>query len=429
MNTRRLLHWGDLEEARRRQARRGLAGLSPWLYALGAGLLAAVEVARRAGALGPAAAGDATLEGASKLLLLAVAAGQILVVFGAPFRLFWRHDAALISRLAIPGRSVFAVGLVRSLRAAGRVLLASALGALGFALAPEGVALALRHLAVAGVVALMAGLLAPALALAAGAMVASDKVQAALSNMGGEFQAPRTSWLGVLPGVNAAALGLVVMGAAGWARGDAAATIVGPAWTLLGGAAAVSIAAGLWALGRAGAVMPAAMHEVVALDQERLAHVELVGPSRLERLVIGALGSGAGAVFDKDARLLRRRYPIPFFVGAVGFIALIVLGAAQPADVLVWAAAIATGVGAYGVVMAWRTMSPPTEHLRLLRALPVERGAIRAKRARVVLWVAAYLVPGAAVVVWRGPAPGAAALALGLVAGASIALGWIAIRR
>lgn len=429
MNTRRLLHWGDLEESRRRQARRGLAGLPPWLYALAAGLLAAVEVARRAGALGAAAAGDASLEGAGKLLLLGVAAGQILVVFGAPFRLFWRHDAALISRLAIPGRAMFAVGLVRSARAAGRVLLASAVAALAFALGPEGVAMALRHLAVAAVAALMAGLLAPALVLLAGGMVASDKVQAALDSMGGEFHAPRTSWLGVLPGVNAAALGLMVMGAAAWARGAAATTMVGPPAILLGAGAAVSIAAALWALARAGAVMPAAMHEVVALDQERLAHVDLVAPSRMERLVARMLGDGAGAVLDKDARLLRRRYPIPFFAGAVGLIALVILGAVQPADVLVWAAAVAAGVGAYGVVMARRSVSPPTEHVRFLATLPAGRGMLRAKRARVALWVVAYLLPGAAVVVWRAPAAGAAALALGLIAAASIALGWIAIRR
>jgi hypothetical protein len=83
----------------------------------------------------------------------------------------------------------------------------------------------------------------------------------------------------------------------------------------------------------------------------------------------------------------------------------------------------------YGAVMARRLVSPPTEHPRFLRSLPVGgRGAVRAKRARVVLWVACYVLPGAAVVVARSTMPGTAALALGLVSAASIALGLVLVR-
>lgn len=432
MSGRRLLSWGDLEDRRRRQARAGLAAWPAWAWAVLGGLLLCAEVARRAGAFGAAAAGDATVAGASKLLLLVIAGGNTLVVFGTPFRLYWRHDAPLLGRLSVPGRSLFAVALVRNLRAAGRVLLVSVPGALALLAVPAvGQEMALRHLAVAGASALMAGLLAPATALLAGAMVASDKVQAALDSFGGELRGPRTSWLGVLPGVTATAVALVALGAAPWARGETPSTIVGPPVMLLGAAVLVSGIAALWALRRSEVVMADALREVVALDQERLAHVDLVGPSRIERLVAGGVlgGGGAGAVFEKDARLLRRRFPLPFFFGTVGLVSLVIVGWRAPADALMWAAAIAAGLGVYGAVMARRLVSPPTEHPRFLRSLPVGvAGAARAKRARVILWVACYVVPGAAVVVARAPAPGAAAVALGLIAVASVALGLMLVR-
>ncbi|HWN67681.1 MAG TPA: hypothetical protein VNM90_08570 [Haliangium sp.] len=455
MSARRLLSWGDLEDHRRRRARAGLAAWPPWVWAVLGGLLLCAEVARRAGAFGSAAwvdaasgapaqaAGDAlsaaagsalgaAVAGASKLVLLVIAAGNTLVVFGTPFRLYWRHDAPLLGRLSIPGRSLFAVALVRSLRAAGRVLLVGVPGALALGAVPAlGQDLALRHLAVAGACALMAGLLAPAMALLAGAMVASDKVQAALDSFGGEMRGPRTSWLGALPGVTATVVALVALGAAPWARGETASTIVGPPAMLLGASALLSVIAALWALRRSDAVMAEALREVVALDQERLAHVDLVGPSRIEALVARRwLGGGAaGAVFEKDARLLRRRYPLPFFFGTVGLISLVLVGWRAPADALLWAAAIAAGLGVYGAAMARRLVSPPTEHPRLLRSLPVGvAGAARAKRARVILWVACYVAPGAAVVVARAPAPVAAAVTLGLIAAASVALGLLLIR-
>lgn len=431
MNARRLLGWGDLEERRRRQARTGVAAWPLWLHAALGGLVLAAEIARRVGLFGSAAAGDATLAGASKLVLLVAAVGQTLVVFGAPFRLYWRHDAPMLSRLAVGGRALFAVALVRSGRAAGRAFLLSALGALVFVAVPGGAALALRHLAVIAAAALMAGLLAPAMALAAGAMVSSDKVQAALDSFGGEFRGPRTSWLGVLPGVTGTAVALVILSAAPWARGEAETTMIGAPALLLGGAVLVAIAAAAWALARAGDIMAVALREVVALDQERLAHVDLVTPSLIERLVAGRLLGGAdraGVVFDKDARLLRRRYPIPFFLGVVGLATLVVVGWTQPADALMWAATIAAGLGVYGAVMARRLVSPPTEHPRFLRSLPAGVGALRAKRARVILWTACYIVPGAVVVIARAPAPATAALALGLVAAAAIALGLMMVR-
>jgi hypothetical protein len=432
MNARRLLHWGDLEDRRRLRARAGVAAWPSWVWAVLGGLLLCADVARRAGVFGAAVAGDAGVPAASRLLLLAIAAGDVLVVFGTPFRLYWRHDAPLLGRLSIPGRSLFVVGLVRSLRAAGRVLVVCVPGVLGLLAVPDiGMMLAVRHLAVAVATACMAGLLAPAAGLLAGAMVASDKVHAALDSFGGELRGPRTSWLGFLPGVTAAAVALLVLASSSWVRGETAATVAGPAHVLLGTAVVLSVVAALWALRRADALMTGALREVVALDRERLAHVDLVTPSRIERLVAGWLAGpgGAGVVFDKDARLLRRRFPIPFFFGTVGLISLVIVGWRASEDALIWAAAIAGGLGVYGAVMARRLVSPPTEHPRFLRSLPVGgRGALRAKRARVVLWVACYVVPGAAVVVVRSAVPGTAALALGAIVVTSVALGLMVVR-
>lgn len=453
MNARRLLRWGDVEESRRRRARRGPAALPAWLWsaalALALGLLvarsmlgaaaavdaAAVDAAAGAGAGAGRVAGNAAVAGASMLWLAALAVGHVLVVFGAPFRLFWRRDAALIGRLAIPGKTLFTVALLRTLRATGHALLPCAVAAAAFLLGPHGAPdLALRHLALAAVAALVAGCLGPAAALAAGAVVASDRAQAVMGSLGGEFQAPRTSWLGLLPGLTGTALALVLMAAVPWLQGGGHMQVVGEPWLLLVPAAVVPVLAVLWALRRADAIMPAAAREVAALDQERLAHVDLVQPSRLERLVADALGNRPGApglIFAKDARLARRRYPIPFFLGPVGLVALLVVAATSNADgsgdMLAWAAALSAGLGAYGVVMAGRLAAPPIEHLGFLHTLPPGGpGALRAKRARVLLWLACYALPGAVAVVARaGEDAGRTALVLGailaLAAGAGLA--------
>lgn len=441
MNARRLLHWGDLEEARRRRAR---GGPSPWLYSVAAGLALAALVARGMGALGAlgAAAGTEGLASAAATWLAVLAGGHVLVVFGAPFRLFWRRDAALVGRLAVPGRTLFLVALARSVRATLRVLVPCLIALPAFALGPAGAPeLVLRHLCLALIAALGAGLLGPAMTLAAGALVASDKAQQIMGNLGGEVQAPRSAWLGLLPGFTGAALVLALLAMAPWARGAERVAMVGDPLLLLGLAAGLPLAALAWALARADAVMLDALREVAALDQERLAHVDLVEPSRLDRLVSarflgGATGGaasgafgGAAAVFAKDSRLARRRYPIPFFLGLVGVVSLFIVAAARPASMVLWAGVIAAGLGAYGVVMARRLVSTPIEHPAFLRTLPVGgRSALRAKRARVLLWAAWYIVPGTLVVVARaGTDIGLAALVLGLVIVGSAALGMAAL--
>lgn len=430
MDARRLLYWGDLEETRRRRTRRGIGAMSPWVYSVLAGLVLAAAVARGMRLLGPDVAGSATPLGASHLWLAALAASHIVVLMGAPFRMYWRHDSAMIGRSAIPGHAIFVVALLRSMRAAARVSLPCAMAALVFGLGPHGVVeIALRHLGLVLIAFLWAGILGPCVALAAGAIVASDKAQAALHSLAGEFQAPKTSWLGILPGLAGTALALALIASASWSRGLATSPVGNPLH-VLGIAAAVPLLLLAWAMTRARSVMLLALREVAALDQERLAHVDLTRPSPLERLTGRLLGSPAGRlVLEKDASLARRRYPIPFFLGVVGLLSLWILALVSPAELVTWAGVVSACLGAYGVVMARRSMLPPIEYIAFLRTLPLPAAAVeRAKRARLVLWIVVYMLLGAGPVVARAAEPGMAALLAGTIAALTLAAG-IAVTR
>ena len=425
MDTARLLSWGDLEERRRRQARSGLGRLSPWVYSfLACGALAFV-VGRPLHVFGEAVAGESDVRASINLWLAALACAHVIVLLSAPFRMYWRHDSALLGRTAIAGRALFGVAVIRSLRAAGKVALPCAVGALMIGLAPDGSwDIALRHLALVAMAFLWAGLFGPAVALAAGAVVASDTARSALSNLAGEFQPPRTSWLGILPGFAGTLLVLLLIACIDWSRGIPRAPVGEPIHLLLGGFAA-PIACFAWAWMRCDAVMIGAVREVSALDQERLAHIELTRPSAIERAVGKALGDpGARAIMDKDASLARRRYPIPFFLGVLGVIVCWIVAAAAPDDMVSWAATICAGLGVYAVVMARRYVQPPIEHMRYVRTLPIAPSAlVRAKRAHVLLWVLAYMATGAIPVVIRSASPGFAGAVLGSIIAVSLLLG------
>jgi hypothetical protein len=426
ISARRLLEWGDLEERRRRAGRHAVARIPPWLVSCLGGALFAAEMLRRTGALGDAAAGGASVGGALRLWLAATAAAHVLVLFGSPQRLYWRRDAALLSRLPIAGGPLFRAALVRSARSAGRAALPCALGALAFGPA-LGWPAAGRLVALVAAAGLCAGLLGPAVALAAGAVVASDKAQALIGQMGGEFQAPRTSWLGILPGSAAAGLILLLIAVQPWAVNPSSAP----------GSAVVALAAGLllplvaaaWALATAERVMPAALREVSALDQVRLAHVDLSRASRLERAWFAALSPRARRLADKDARLARRRYPSPYFLGPTGVVILWIIAATAGASALPWAGAILFGLAAYAVLIARRLVTPPVELPRLLRTLPVTPAeAASAKRAAVLLRALTWIVVGGAPFAIRSPEPLAAWLIV-VLATALAAVGGILAAR
>jgi hypothetical protein len=393
MTARQLLAWGDLDDRRRRAARRSpLARISPWLVSCLGGVLLAAEIHRRLGGFGEAAAGAATAGGTLRLWLAVTLAGHVLVLFGSPHRLFWRRDSALLARLPIPGQALFRLALYRSARAAARVALPAAIAALAFAPA-LGWTVAARLALLVLVAALGAGLLGPAAALAAGAVVASDKAQAMLGEISGEFRAPRTSWLGILPGVAGSALVVALVVLAPWAAGaPMAAAPVGLAIAL-----GLPFLTAAWGLARAGRIMPAALREVSALDQERLAHIERSTPSRLERAWFGAVLRSAGArlVAHKDAALTRRRFPSPYFIAPVGAVALWIMAGVGGERVLPWASVVLFGLAVYALLMARRLVTAPVEIPRLLPTLPIGPGEVRgAKRSAVLLRALVWIGPG-----------------------------------
>ncbi len=427
IGARRLLEWGDLEEGRRRAARHALARIPPWLVSGLAGALLAAEILRRTGALGDAAAAGSSAGSALSMWLAVTGAAHVLVLFGSPHRLFWRSDAALHTRLPIAGGPLFRLALVRSARSASRASLACGLGALAFGPA-VGWAVAARLLELVVIAGLAAGLLGPSVALMAGAVVASDKAQAMLGQVAGEFSAPRTSWLGVLPGVAATALILLLIVLVPWAANPASSAA--RVELALSAGLLVPLVATAWALRAADRVMPAALREVSALDQVRLAHVNRSTASVLERVWFGVLlGARARHLADKDARLTRRRYPSPYFLGPLGVLVLWIMAATGGASALPWAGAILFGLAFYAAIVARRLVVAPVELPRLLRTLPIHASEVfSAKRAAVLLRAMTWPVVGGVPFALRSPDPVAAWL---LVVGAAIvaAVGGILVAR
>ncbi len=387
ITARRLLAWGDLDDQRRRQASRSpLARISPWLVSCLAGVALGGELYRRLASQGDPA-------GALRLWLALTIAGHVLVLFGSPHRLYWRRDSALLARLPIPGGAVFRIALVRGARSAARVALAAGISALAFG--PElGWELAGRLELLVAVAAVGAAGLGPAAALVAGAVVASDRAQAMLGEIAGEFKAPRTSWLGILPGVAGSALvvGLVLL--APWAAGAPPEGARVP--ILLALALGLPPLAVLLALARADRVVPAALREVSALDQERLAHIDRVGASRIERVWFRILrSSGARLIAGKDAAMTRRRFPSPYFIAPAGTAVLWLMAWLGGARVVPWASVVLFGLAVYAVLMARRLISPPVEIPRLVATLPIAPAQARtAKRAAVLLRALVWIAPG-----------------------------------
>jgi hypothetical protein len=154
--------------------------------------------------------------------------------------------------------------------------------------------------------------------------------------------------------------------------------------------------------------MTAAVREVSALDQERLAHIELRAASPLERgwSRLVALDRAARLVYQKDAALARRRYPSPYFIGPLGVIVLWGMAAFGGGGALSWAAVVLFGLGAYAALMARRLTQAPIEIPRLIASLPI--GAHRAhaaKRAQVALRAITWVVLGGAPLAFTQPEP------------------------
>lgn len=413
MTGRSLIRWAALDEARRRSASRGLQSLPALVLSVLLGGLLAAEIARRL-----IMAGEANLiqtaVGASHIWVAAAICAFAIGIFGAPFRLYWRHDSKLLASLPVPGKSLFSLALWRSQRAA---LLASI--ALACALVPLGLLIewevALRHLVLLALGFAGAAWLGPAASLAAGAIVASDKAQAMIASMSGEFQAPRTSWLGIMPGLAATAVTVTIMAATPWTLGGRPPG--GSILLICGIGIGVPALALSWAWSKADSVIPAAIREVAALDQEILAHVERSTPSVLERGFYKAVLSSPKSrlLANKDASLSRRRYPSPYFMIPCGVAALWVIAGTRPESYLPWGGSIFGILVVYAVVMARRSWTPPIEIPRLLRTLAISpRQTSLAKGAQALLRILVISIFGGLPLILRAPEVANAAILVGL---------------
>jgi hypothetical protein len=253
-----------------------------------------------------------------------------------------------------------------------------------------------------------AALAAPAVTTVAGALVASDRAQAAVASMAGEFAGPRVIWLSLLPAAAGFVAAWIFYRAAVWMEptppGEHTyAAVAHVAGMLLGGAALY--AAGLPLAAR---WLPAATREVAALDRVQLAKVETTRAVGLEaawgRI---AAGGGSGPVYRKDVALARRRYPAFYLVTGLGLIIAWLMSALADSprrDRIV--IAIIVFLGAYTVVFARRLARPPIEEPRLLRTLPIApTAATRAKAAYAIWRVIVPLGLASAVAIARSPVP------------------------
>jgi Zn-dependent protease with chaperone function len=198
-----------------------------------------------------------------------------------------------------------------------------------------------------------------------------------------------TTLLGALPGfVSTIIITLVIIAAPGMYNHDASL----PPLTVMLGLAAVSIVAIVAMRAVAAKVMGDILRDVSALDRQQLATLEIREPTALERTIARMLGE-AGLPYRKDARLMRRRYPMAFALGALCFAVLVIVGLARPADPTPWLVVVIGGAALYAIALARRLYRPPIELLRLSATLPISSEArTRAKVAWVVAWAVVFVV-------------------------------------
>jgi hypothetical protein len=177
---------------------------------------------------------------------------------------------------------------------------------------------------------------------------------------------------------------LILIAAAWLENAEGALSPVG----VMAGLVGVSLAALAAVRSSAPRVMGSILRDVSALDRQQLATLEIRPPTALERAIAGMLGE-AGLPYRKDARLMRRRYPMAFALGALCFAVLVIVGLARPADPTPWLVVVLGGAGVYAVALTGRLFRPPIELPRLAATLPISSEA--RKRAKVA-WIATWLL-------------------------------------
>jgi len=336
-----------------------------------------------------------------------------------PFHLYWRADAALLAQLPIEGEALLAAALYRCVRAAIATTLIVAIGAAP--LFDHNSDLALRHLALGGTLGITAALLLPAVALFAAQLVAlsaSDAVASLRTATGVDATAkpptPNTALLGALPGFASTGVFVAILLLTSWLTGG---TPSAPPAITLAILAGVSVIAIIGTRAGTPRVMGTILRDVSALDRQRLATLEIRPPTGIERIIGAMIGDGALA-YSKDARLMRRRYPMAFALGALAFLVLAIIGFKQPADPMPWLVATLAAMTAYGLAVGGRLQRPPIELIRLSQSLPITAAARRrAKLAWITGWWTIFVLAPGLFAALRQPSP---AEGLALVGGATL---------
>lgn len=415
-----LIRWAGLHERRARPAASGI------VVALVAGAALAGWVWWRTHDGGLAAGSHAWLAGA--LAAFAVAFMRV------PFHLYWRADAALLAQLPIEGGPLLDAALWRCVRAAASTTAAVAIGAAP--LLDVSSELFVRHLVVAGVLGLAAALFLPAVAIWAASLVAvsqGDRVAAlrVVAGIDGERRAPSatppapsTAALGAFPGFASTLVIVGVLLGTSWLTGGDPRV---PAPVVLAAIAGVSVLAIAATRATAPRMMGTILRDVSALDRQRLAALEIHPPSAIERAIAALIGDAA-LPYSKDARLMRRRYPMAYALGALVFLTLVIIGLSRPADPVSWLTATLVGATAYGLAVGARLHRPPIEHAKLSSTLPITTSArSRAKVAWVVGWWTIFVLAPALFASLRQLEPTAGLALTG--GGTLLVIGAAALRR
>jgi len=384
VNSRALIRWSALHDHRAR----GGWWKSSFVVAVVAGAAIAGWVAWQ---------NDSGLAPASHAWLAATTVAFAIAFLRVPFHLYWRTDASILAQLPIEGGPLFDAALLRCLHAAKATTLAALIGALP--IATRSGEIYARHAAVALALGASAALFLPAVATWAASLVALGQSQArmqrvrAIAGIEATPAPPSSALLGALPGFAGT---IVIVGVLLLARWLVGGEPVLPAPAILGTLVGLGIVTLVAIRAVAPRVMGSILRDVSALDRQRLATLEIRDPTAVERAIAAMLGDGA-LPYAKDARLVRRRYPMAFALGALAFLVLAIVGIAQPDDPGPWLTATVVGAAAYGVVLGGRLHRPPIELARLTTTLPIPAAACaRAKVAWVAGWWTIFVaIPGA----------------------------------
>jgi hypothetical protein len=324
-------HWERVRSARER------GSITRWVLAVVFGGLLAALVAWRA---------TDSVASASHAWLAGAVAAFMVAFMRVPFHVYWRPDAALLAQLPIAAVTMYAASLVAGSR--NLLQIATAIGG------------------------------APARKDAK-----SVGVNPAHSSAG--------AVLGALPGLASSAAIVVLLLASPWLLNKEAPLEAFPTAVIVAG---ISIFSLVGAGAKIGPRMGDILRDVSALDRQRLATLEIHPPTAIERGVMKLLGAAA-LPYSKDARLMRRRYPMAYALGAIIFLVLAIIGFSQPADPVPWLVVPLAGALIYAILLRGRLSDAPIELTRLSDTLPITPSARRlAKRAWTLGWLTLFvLVP------------------------------------